>query len=178
MIERGDASGIADTDILYSGNKTRINCCCSSLGCRELSRLNTPPRGRRACAPPYRGGGEACGVVCVRGKKRKRGEIGFWRERYKLLTHPSPPLCHPRSRFFPPSAAVWSMPLCRVLWCVLNKLLSQNTRNNALSRVAHRQQYIFANTLLLYYPLTLHNTNYKPLYLLRHTRNYTRRALL
>ena len=25
----------------------------------------------------------------------------------------------------PPSAAVWSMPLCRVLWFVLNKLLSQ-----------------------------------------------------
>ena len=28
----------------------------------------------------------------------------------------------------PPSAAVWSMPLCRVLWFVLNKLLSPKNR--------------------------------------------------
>jgi hypothetical protein len=27
-----------------------------------------------------------------------------------------------------PSAAVWSMPLCRVLWFVLNKLLSQKNK--------------------------------------------------
>ena len=74
-----------------------------------------------------------------------------------------PPLCHPRSRFpplplcgaypfvgycgyfsinyfhqkigrGPPSAAVWSMPLCRVLWFVLNKLLSPKKKNGTSAK--------------------------------------------
>ena len=40
---------------------------------------------------------------------------------------PLPPSLSP-SVAVPPSAAVWSMPLCRVLWFVLNKLLSQQKK--------------------------------------------------
>ena len=129
--------------------------------------------------PPTAGGVRRV-VSCVCAGKSESAERSVFGERDINYLRTPPPLSVSPSVavFLPLCRCVEHMPLCRVLWFVLNKLLSQNTRNNALSRVAHRQQYIFANTLLLYYPLTLHNTNYKPLYLLRHTRNYTRRALL
>ena len=44
---------------------------------------------------------------------------------------PLPPSLSP-SVAVPPSAAVWSMPLCRVLWFVLNKLLSQKKKKSNL----------------------------------------------
>jgi hypothetical protein len=53
-----------------------------------------------------------------------------------LLVWLSPPHAYGRARrgtqkAVPPSAAVWSMPLCRVLWFGLNKLLSQKKAGKA-----------------------------------------------
>ena len=55
-------------------------------------------------------------------KKRERNNPN---PQVTLPSTPLPPLCHPWSRFFP-LPLCRSMPLCRVLWFVLNKLLSQN----------------------------------------------------
>ena len=76
------------------------------------------PRRRRSPLKPYY-------PLYTRVGRTARSRQGGGRTGLLLCSRSArfPPPCFP-SVAVPPSAAVWSMPLCRVLWFVLNKLLS------------------------------------------------------